>query len=181
LKFIETRLAGAFVIELEPQVDERGFFARAFCEREFAAHGLCARYPQSNLSGSLRAQTLRGMHYQAAPHREAKLVRCVSGAIHDVVADLRADSPTRYQWVAVELTARNRRALYVPPGFAHGFLTLEEEAEVLYQMGEFYVPEAARGFRFDDPRFAIAWPRPPLVISERDRGYPDFDPASFDG
>ena len=181
MKFVETRLAGAWQIDLEPHLDDRGFFARAYCEREFGALGLSTCYPQSNLSLNTRALTLRGMHFQAAPYREAKLVRCVSGAIHDVVVDLRVGSPTRLQWVAVELTARNRRALYVPPGCAHGFLTLEDETEVLYQMGDFYVAEAARGFRWDDPFFRIGWPATPLVVSERDRGYPDFDPARFDG
>jgi len=121
------------------------------------------------------------MHYQAAPHREAKVVRCVTGSIYDVIVDLRDDSSTRFEWVGVELTAGNRRALYVPPGFAHGFLTLEDRTEVLYQMSEFYVPEASRGFRWNDPRFGITWPASPQVISERDSGYPDFDPARFDG
>jgi dTDP-4-dehydrorhamnose 3,5-epimerase len=179
--FESTLLGGCWIIGIEPHHDERGFFARAFCEREFGERGLCTRYPQSNLSLNTRAHTLRGMHYQAAPHREAKVVRCVSGAIHDVVVDLREGSPTRFRSVAVHLSADNRRALYVPPGCAHGFLTLEDETEVLYQMGEFHVPEAARGFRWDDPRFGIEWPAPPAVISERDRGYPGFDPEHFDG
>ena len=143
MRFTETRLPGAWLVDLEPHVDDRGFFARACCEREFAVHGLATRYPQINMSLNTRALTLRGMHYQAAPYREAKLVRCMAGAIHDVIVDLRAGSQTRYQWVGAELTACNRRALYVPPGCAHGFLTLQDDAEVLYQMGEFYVPEAA--------------------------------------
>jgi len=181
MRFVETRLPGAWVIDLEPRGDDRGFFARSYCEREFAAHGLATRYPQGNLSFNVRAGTLRGMHYQAVPHREAKLVRCVAGRIHDVIVDLREGSPTWRQWLGVELGADDRRALYVPPGFAHGFLTLRDATEVLYQMGEFYVAEAARGFRWDDPFFAIAWPSPPSVISDRDRTYPDFDPAAFDG
>jgi dTDP-4-dehydrorhamnose 3,5-epimerase len=181
MKFVETRLPGAWLIDLEPHVDDRGFFARTYCEREFGEYGMATRYPQCNVSLNTRALTLRGMHYQAAPHREAKLVRCVKGAIHDVIVDLRPSSPTRLQWVAEELTGRNRRAFYVPPGCAHGFLTLEDDTEVHYQMGEFYVAGAARGFRWDDPLFRIAWPGSPLVVSERDNTYPDFDPERFDG
>jgi len=179
--FEETRLRGAWKIDLERLADERGFFARSFCEREFAAHGLATRYPQGNLSWNAHARTLRGMHYQAAPHREAKLVRCVAGSIYDVIVDLRESSSTRFEWISVELTADNRRALYVPAGFAHGFLSLEDRTEVLYQMSAFYVAEASRGFRWNDPRFGITWPAPPRVISERDGGYPDFDPGRFDG
>jgi dTDP-4-dehydrorhamnose 3,5-epimerase len=179
--FEDLGLPGAYRIELERHEDERGFFARAFCEREFAAHGLVTRYPQCNLSGNRRRGTLRGMHYQAAPHREAKVVRCVAGAIHDVIVDLREGSPTRLHWRAVDLSAESGAALYIPPGFAHGFLTLEDETEVFYQMGEFYVPEAARGFRWNDSLVGITWPFAPIVISERDLGYPDFDPFRFDG
>ena len=181
MRFVETRLPGAYVIELERKADERGFFARSYCEREFGAHGLVTRFPQGNLSYNARAGTLRGMHYQAAPHREAKVVSCVAGAIYDVIVDLRADSTTRRQWLGVELDAKDRRALYVPPGFAHGFLTLRDATEVSYQMGEFYVAEAARGFRWNDPLFGISWPASPTTLSERDRTYPDFDPATFDG
>jgi dTDP-4-dehydrorhamnose 3,5-epimerase len=181
MRFESTRLAGTWVIDLEPHHDERGFFARSYCEREFAEHGLSTVYPQGNVSVNAKALTLRGMHYQAAPHREVKVVRCVAGAIHDVVVDLRPDSPTRFQWVAAELSARNRRALYVPEGCAHGFLTLEDDTEVHYQMGAPFMAGAARGFRFDDPRFGIAWPATPLILSERDRTYPDFDPERFDG
>jgi len=177
----ETELAGAYLVDLERHEDERGFFARAFCEREFAARGLVTRYPQCNISYNRRARTLRGLHYQAAPHREAKLVRCVAGAIHDVVVDLREGSPTRLRWIGVELDARGRRALYVPPGCAHGFLTLADDSEVFYQMGAFHVPEAARGVRWDDPAFGVRWPFAPALIAERDRGYPDFDPGRFDG
>jgi dTDP-4-dehydrorhamnose 3,5-epimerase len=181
MRFTETRLKGAFLIDLERHEDERGFFARSFCEREFAARGLVARYPQCNVSYNRSRGTLRGMHYQAAPHREAKLVRCTAGAVHDVIVDLRAGSPTRGRWLGVDLDAEARNALYVPPGFAHGFLTLRDGAEVFYQMGEFYVPDAARGFRWDDRAFAIEWPFPPSTVSERDSAYPDFDPERFDG
>jgi dTDP-4-dehydrorhamnose 3,5-epimerase len=177
----ETELAGAYLVELERHEDERGFFARAFCEHEFAARGLATRYPQCNLSYNRRAHTLRGMHYQAAPHAEAKLVRCVAGAVHDVIVDLRAASPTRLRWIGVRLDARARTALYVPPGFAHGFLTLAADSEVFYMMGEFHEPAAARGLRWNDPGIGVAWPFEPAVISERDRGYPDFEAARFDG
>jgi dTDP-4-dehydrorhamnose 3,5-epimerase len=181
VRFLELALPGSFLVHLEPHEDERGFFARAYCEREFAAHGLPTRFPQCNLSRNRSRGTLRGMHYQAAPHREAKLVRCVTGAIHDVIVDLRPQSPTRGRWVGVDLTARGGEALYVPPGFGHGFLTLEDETDVFYQMGEFFVAEAARGFRWNDPAFAISWPFAPAVMSERDRSYPDFDESRFDG
>ena len=181
MRFSAAGLPGVYLLDLERQEDERGFFARTFCEREFEAQGLPARYPQCNLSFNRRRGTLRGLHYQAAPHREAKVVRCSRGAVHDVVVDLREGSPSRGRWVGVLLDAESRRAIYVPPGFAHGFLTLRDETEVLYHMGEFYVPEAARGVRWDDPAFSIRWPFPPLVMSERDRGYPDFQAGRFDG
>jgi dTDP-4-dehydrorhamnose 3,5-epimerase len=181
VRFRELELSGAFVIDLERHDDERGFFARSFCEREFEDHGLPPRFPQSNVSWNRERLTLRGMHYAAAPQREAKLVRCTAGAIHDVIVDLRAGSRTRFAWAGVELDAENRRALFVPEGFAHGFLTLSAGAEVLYQMGRSFVAGSARGFRFDDARFGIRWPWPPAVISERDRTYPDFDEERFDG
>jgi dTDP-4-dehydrorhamnose 3,5-epimerase len=167
VRFSEVGLPGAYQVEIEGHEDERGFFARTFCEVEFAAHGLATRYPQCNLSYNRKAGTLRGMHYQAAPHREAKLVRCVSGAIYDVIVDLRAESLTRLRWVGVELDAQARTALYVPEGFAHGFLTLQKDSEVFYQMGAVHVPEAARGFRWDDPAFGIEWPFPPRTFSGR--------------
>ncbi len=173
--FQETKLPGAYVIELEKRFDERGFFARAFCEREFAEQGLPTRFPQCNLSRNLRAGTLRGMHYQVAPYRETKLVRCVAGAIYDVIVDLRPSSPTRLGWVGVELSSEDGRALFIPEGFAHGFITLTDGADVFYQMGEFFQPEAARGLRWNDPRLGIRWPREPAVISQRDATYPDFD------
>ena len=181
MHFIPQKLAGAFVIELEPHQDERGFFARAFCEQEFEAHGLPAHFPQSNLSRNSHFGTLRGMHYQAAAVREAKLVRCVRGAIHDIIIDLREGSPTRFEWIGAELSADNGRALFVPEGFAHGFITLAGDTDVFYQMGAPYRPEGARGLRWDDPRFALRWPCEPRVISDRDRTYPDFDPDNFDG
>jgi dTDP-4-dehydrorhamnose 3,5-epimerase len=181
LRFRETPLAGAYVVELEPSADDRGFFARAYCDAEFAAHGLPSRWPQCNLSRNTRARTLRGLHYNAAPHSEAKLVRCVRGAAWDVIVDLRAGSPTRLQWFGVELTAEAGNAVYVPQGFVHGFVTLRDDSDVFYQMGASYVPNAARGLRWNDPRFGITWPVEPAVISERDRTYPDFDEARFDG
>lgn len=173
--FTGTRLAGAFVVDLEPRRDERGFFARAFCEQEFARHELPTRYPQSNLSRNARRGTLRGMHYQAVAVPEAKLVRCARGAIFDVIVDLRKGSPTRMQWIGVDLSAESGRALFVPGGFAHGFVTLQDDTDVFYQMSEVYRPDGARGFRWNDPKFAIAWPLQPTVVAPRDAGYPDFD------
>lgn len=175
--FRETKLAGAFVIDLEPRTDDRGFFARTFCEREFAEHGLPIRFPQCNVSRNKAKGTLRGMHFQAAPHQESKLVRCVTGAIHDVVVDLRAGSPTYLAWVGVDLSAENGRALFIPEGLAHGFLTLEDHTDVFYHMGDFFRPEGAMGARWDDPRFGIEWPATPSVIAERDATYPDFEPT----
>jgi dTDP-4-dehydrorhamnose 3,5-epimerase len=181
MRFETTELAGAWVIEIEPHADERGFFARTFCEREFAQHSLPTHYPQTNLSRNSRAGTLRGMHYAAAPDREAKLVRCVRGRIYDVIIDLRAGSPTRDKWIGVELSAEKGRALFVPEGFAHGFITLDDDSDVFYHMSDFFKPEAARGLRWDDPHFGIRWPRAASVISARDAAYPDFDPTQFDG
>jgi dTDP-4-dehydrorhamnose 3,5-epimerase len=178
MRFVQTPLPGAWVIELERIEDERGWFARSFDPDEFQAHGLDAAIAQCNVSFNLSAGTLRGLHYQAEPHGESKLVRCVRGAIFDVAVDLRADSPTYRQWHAVELSGENRLAYYIPVGLAHGFQTLTDDSEVLYQMGNRYVPEAARGVRFDDPAFAIEWPQPPgeRIVSDRDRSYPDFRP-----
>ena len=173
--FTETRLAGAYTIDLEPTKDERGFFARAWCEREFAEHGLTTTVSQSSVAFNRAEGTLRGMHWQVAPHAETKLVRCLRGSIYDVIVDIRPGSPTFGEWIAVELTAENRRALYVPEGFAHGYQTLEPETEVWYQMSAPHVPEAAQGFRFDDPRFDIDWPPARrLVLSARDQSWPDF-------
>lgn len=172
MKFLPTPLAGAYVIELEPREDDRGFFARSFCQEEFEKLGLNPRIAQTNVSWNKRRGTLRGMHYQAAPYAEAKLVRCTQGAMWDAIIDLRPDSPSFKRWHAVELSAANRRALYVPEGFAQGFQTLADETEVLYLMSQFYRPEAARGVRWDDPAFGIAWPIADPQLSNRDRSLP---------
>lgn len=173
--FAETKLKGAYIIEPERLEDERGFFARTFCQEEFAAHGLRTRFVQCSISFNKKKGTLRGMHYQVAPHEEAKLVRCTMGAIYDVIIDLRPGSPTFTQWVAVELTAQNRKMLYIPEGLAHGFQTLEDDTEVFYQMSEFYHPECARGVRWDDPVFGIKWPKiHHRIVSEIDQRYADF-------
>ena len=169
--FTETSLAGAFIIELNPCEDGRGFFARTWCQREFAARGLETELRQCNISMNKEKGTLRGMHYQAKPHEEAKLVTCLRGAIYDVIIDLRLDSPTFKQWLGVELSAKNRRQFYIPEGFAHGFQTLEDNTEVFYYMFEFYHPESARGVRWDDPDSNIIWPISPPIISERDRNF----------
>ncbi|HUJ61574.1 MAG TPA: dTDP-4-dehydrorhamnose 3,5-epimerase [Kofleriaceae bacterium] len=180
MRFVEQRLPGVYLIELERRSDERGFFARSFCEDELAAAGLHTRYPQGNVSRNDRKHTLRGMHYQAAPHGEVKIVGCTAGAILDVVVDLRAGSPTRMHWLAVELTPASGAQLYIPAGFAHGFLTLADATEVAYRMGTRYVPELARGFRWNDPLVGIRWPAVPAVISARDASYPDLDPEVSD-
>ena len=175
--FTETPLKGAYLIDLERRGDDRGFFARAFCAREFAEHGLVDRFVQANNSLSARQGTLRGMHYQLAPRAETKMVRCIRGALYDVILDLRRDSPTFGQSFGAELSAENRRMMYVPRGFAHGFFTLTDDAEALYFVDEVYAPEYERGVRWDDPRFAIAWPGAPAVLSDKDRSWRDFDPA----
>ena len=172
--FTETKLKGAFIIEPERLEDERGFFARTWCQREFEAHGLNPRLAQCSISFNKRRGTLRGMHYQVAPYDEARLVRCTMGAIYDVVLDLRPASSTFKQWVAVELTSENRRMLYIPEGFTHGFQTLKDNTEVFYQMSELYHPECAKGVRWDDHAFGIVWPSDVIVISDKDREYPDF-------
>lgn len=172
--FTETTLEGAFVIELEKHEDERGFFARTFCRKEFEAHDLNPNLVQSNISFNKKKGTLRGMHYHIAPHQEAKLVSCLKGATYDVIIDLRADSPSYRQWFAVELSAENYKMLYIPERFAHGFQTLEDNTVVLYQMSEFYHPECARGVRWDDPVFEIRWPLSNRVMSKKDLNYPDF-------
>ena len=172
MRFDGTGLAGAWVIELEEHRDERGFFARSFCEKEFEEKGLASRFVQCNVSWNHRAGTIRGMHWQLPPHGEAKLVRCTAGAIFDVIVDVRPGSPTRNRFFGVELNAENRRMLFIPDGFAHGFQTLRDGTEVFYQMSDFHVPEAARGFRFDDPEIAIPWPQPLSIISDRDRALP---------
>lgn len=172
LIFSPTPLAGAYVVELEQIGDERGFFARSFCREEFEALGLDPRIAQSNISFNRRRGTLRGLHYQAAPYAEAKLVRCTQGAIWDVIVDLRPASASYKRWHGVELSAASRRALYVPEGFAQGFQTLADDSEVLYLMSQFYRPEAARGLRWDDPALGIAWPIADPHLSDRDRGLP---------
>jgi dTDP-4-dehydrorhamnose 3,5-epimerase len=174
MQFHETRLSGVFRIDLEPHRDERGFFARSWCQKEFEAHGLNAKLVQCNISFNAQKGTLRGMHFQSSPFAETKLVRCTMGAIYDVVIDLRPQSPTFRQGVNITLTAANRLAIYIPEGCAHGFLTLEDNTEVFYQMSEFYNSASSSGVRWDDPAFQISWPIKPLVISERDRKYPDF-------
>lgn len=172
--FTPTPLPGALIIDPERQEDVRGFFVTTWCAREFEAHGLNPRLAQCSVSFNKRKGTLRGMHYQSAPHQEAKLVRCTMGAIHDVIIDLRETSPTYKQSVAVALTAENRKMLYVPEGCAHGFQTLAADTEVFYQISEFYSPDHSRGVRWDDPAFAIAWPPDDRIIIDRDRSYPDF-------
>lgn len=172
--FKETRLKGAYIIELEPIEDERGSFARSFCHREFEKHGLNPRIAQCNISYNKKKGTLRGMHFQVAPHEEAKLVNCVKGAIYDVIIDLRPDSATYCQWFALMLGARDYKMLYIPEGFAHGFQTSEDDTAVFYQMSEFYYPECARGVRWDDPAFAVRWPPSERTISDKDTSYPDF-------
>jgi dTDP-4-dehydrorhamnose 3,5-epimerase len=180
VRFTEQRLPGVFLIELERRTDDRGFFARSFCVDELARAGLHTDFPQGNVSFSPRRHTLRGMHYNAAPHGEVKIVGCTAGAILDVAVDLRAGSPSRLRWCAVELTPASGAQLYLPAGFAHGFLTLADNTEVTYRMGRSYVPDAARGVRWDDPRLAIDWPARPAMISERDATYPDLDPEHLD-
>jgi dTDP-4-dehydrorhamnose 3,5-epimerase len=177
MRFFQTPLPGAWVIELDLLGDERGWFARTFDAEEFEAHGLNPAVVQCNASFNARCGTLRGMHYQAEPYGESKLVRSVRGAIFDVAVDLRADSPTRRRWHAVELSAENGCAFYIPAGLAHGFQTITDDCEVLYQMGHRYVPEGARGVRWDDPAFAIEWPAAHggRIISEKDRAYPDVE------
>jgi dTDP-4-dehydrorhamnose 3,5-epimerase len=177
MKFVPTPLDGAYLIELEKRGDHRGFFARFFCEHEFAAAGLETRFVQVNNSLTASGGTLRGMHLQLPPAAEVKLVRCIRGALHDVIIDLRPDSPTYLKWFGADLSADNRIMMYVPRGFAHGFLTLADDTEALYLVSAFYAPEQERGVRFDDPRFAIVWPMAPKEMSEKDRSWPDYDPA----
>ena len=180
MHFRRLPLQGVVVVELEPHVDARGAFARTFCAEEFEQNGLPPQFPQCNLSINEHAGTLRGMHFNIERHAESKLVRCVRGAIHDVVVDLRRGSPSRLQHVGITLTAENRLALYVPAGFAHGFLTLEDNTDVYYHMGSSYVPDAARGIRWDDPALAIRWPMPPTLMSDADAGYPNLDIDEID-
>ncbi len=177
MKFITTPLPGAFVIELEKRGDDRGFFARAFCTREFGEHGLVTHFVQANNSLSGPRGTLRGLHYQLAPCAETKLVRCIHGAFWDVMLDLRPGSDTFGRWFGAELSAANRRMMYVPKGFAHGFITLTEDAEAFYLVDEFYTAKLERGVRWNDPCFEIRWPIEPQLVSEKDSNHPSFDPA----
>lgn len=175
MTFHETRISGVFEINVEPVRDERGFFARSWCRKEFEGRGLNSNLVQCSISYNRKQGTLRGMHYQAVPYAETKVVRCTHGAIYDVVLDLRPQSPTFRDWIAVILTAENRKMVYVPEGCAHGFLTLNDESEVFYQMSEFYDAGSARGVRWNDPAFQITWPEKVEVLSERDRSYPNFE------
>lgn len=172
--FTETVLSGVFLIDPEPTRDDRGMFVRTWCQREFEAHGLAVHWVQSSVSVNTHRGTLRGLHYQAAPYEEVKLVRCTAGSIYDVIVDLRPTAPTYGQHVGITLTADNRSAVYIPKQFAHGFLTLEDDSEVSYHMSEFYAPSSAHGVRWDDPALNIKWPGPILVISEKDRTWPAF-------
>ena len=177
--FTETEIPGAYTIDIDPREDERGFFARAWCAEEFAQYDLVTRVAQSNVSYNARRGTLRGMHYQVPPHAEVKIVRCTRGAIYDVIVDLRPESSTHRRWIGVELSADNRRMLYVPEGFAHGFQTLEDDTEAFYQVSEFYAPGAERGLRWNDPALGIEWPLPDdPIVSEKDRTWPDFEEAA---
>jgi len=175
MKFVETILQGAYLIVPDLLEDERGFFARTFCRREFEEKGLNPDIIQCNISFNKKKGTLRGMHYQVGPHGEVKLVRCTSGAIYDVIVDLRAESPTFRQWIAVELTAENHRMLYIPERFAHGFQTISDNTEVIYHHSVYYSPENERGLRFDDSILGITWPLPVAVISDRDQNHPLMD------
>lgn len=181
MKFNSTKLPGVFVIELERRADDRGFFARQWCVEEMARAGLDTRLAQMNTARSTAAGTLRGIHYQKAPHGEAKLVRCTRGAVFDVAVDLRPDSPTYRQWVGVELDAEQGRALYIPEGCGHGYITLTDDADLAYQASVPYAPSSATGVRYDDPALAIAWPVPVKVISAQDKGWPLLDSRNESG
>ena len=177
MKFTNTKLDGAYIVEMEPISDHRGFFARAWCSQEFEAQGLIAQFVQANLTYSPKRGTVRGLHYQIAPHQEVKLVRCTRGATYDVIVDLRPDSPTYRQWLAVELTADNHRMIYIPAGFAHGYQILMKDTEVFYQVGQYYAPKYERGARWNDPAFGVEWPiTSPLILSDKDKNWPDFQP-----
>ena len=173
--FTETPLAGAYIIDLEPRTDHRGFFARIWCQDEMAQHGLKGEIVQSNLGFSLKKGTLRGLHFQTAPYAEVKTVRCTRGAVYDVIVDLRPDSKTYKQWFGIELTPDNHKAIYVPEGFAQGWLALTDNSEIYYHTTQRYAPSAASGIRYDDPAFGIEWPIPITVISDQDRSWPDYD------
>lgn len=174
MKFIQTKLAGAYLIELESHEDERGFFARNFCQEEFAAHGLKTQIMQSNISYNRTKGTIRGMHYQVFPHEEAKLISCIKGAVYDIIVDIRKESTTYLQWLGIELNETDYEMIYVPEGFAHGFQALENNAVLLYQMFEKYHSESARGIRWNDPSLNITWPIKNFIISEKDKHWPPF-------
>lgn len=174
-------MAGVVLVEPEPAVDERGLFARTYCRREFEQHGIHGDLVQTSVSWNARRGTLRGLHLQLAPSAEGKLVRCVRGCVVDVVLDLRAHSATYLQHVAIELDAGTRRAIFIPPGCAHGFQTLADDTELLYCMTDYYQPELASGVRWNDPAFGIVWPVPDPILSPRDAGYPDFDSSAWRG
>jgi len=174
--FTALPLAGAYVVDLEPRRDERGFFARGFCANEFAAQGLKTQIVQANLSQNIKRGTVRGMHYQRPPYAEVKLVRCTHGTIFDAIIDLRPDSPTHLRWTSVELSRENRRMLYVPEGFAHGYQALTDDSEVLYMVTQFYAPDHEAAIRWNDPRFAIRWPIADVVLSPKDAAHPDYRP-----
>jgi dTDP-4-dehydrorhamnose 3,5-epimerase len=172
--FTATRLEGAWLIDIESREDERGFFARIWCRQELTAQGLDPEIAQESLSFNRHRGTLRGLHFQRPPREETKIVRCMRGGVFDVIVDLRPESSSYLRWQGFDLTAENRKALYVPKGFAHGFQTLEDNTEIVYQISEFYAPDSAGGYRYDDAAFSIAWPLPTTVISERDLGWPRF-------
>jgi len=175
--FSETPLRGAYLIDVERRGDDRGFFGRVFCEKEFATRGLATRFIQINNSLSAIKGTLRGMHYQLPPKAETKLVRCIRGSLHDVILDLREGSPTFGKSFSATLSAENRRMMYIPKGFAHGFITMDDDTEALYLVDEFYAPDRERGVRWNDPRFEMTWPVVPVAISDKDRSQRDFNPA----
>lgn len=176
--FTETKIKGAYVIDIKRIEDERGFFGRAFCHQEMKAKGLNGNVAQTNLSSNKKRGTLRGLHYQQAPHEESKLVRCTRGSLFDVLVDLRKNSATYCQWFGIELSADSFRMLYVPEGCAHGFITLEDNTDIMYQVSEFYAPSAEKGLLWNDPAFGIQWPIEPIVISEKDKKQPLFEPSS---
>lgn len=177
--FKETGLKGAYAIEIKKLEDERGFFGRSWCQKEFDEHNLISTIVQANVSYNIRKGTLRGMHYQVSPYEETKLVRCTRGAIYDVIIDLRSDSSTYKQWFGITLSAENYKMLYVPENFGHGFITLEDDTEVTYQVSQFYTPGAEKGIRWDDPTFNIQWPVAPVIISDKDRSHTDFIEADL--
>ena len=178
MRFTETKISGAYIVDLSPHTDERGFFARTFDAKLFEEHGINPVIAQANLSYNRHKGTLRGMHMQVAPALESKFIRCVRGALYDVIVDMRPESPTYLEHIGVELTAENRRALFVPESFAHGFQTLADETEAFYEVGQFYTPGTERGFRHDDPAFGIEWPLPVTTISDKDAGWDSFTPET---